>query len=98
MLLWVVPQVGWAACEGLCSFADLVSFAVGILGSVVPVMFGLVLVILIWKVADTWILNAADSQKRESGRQFVIAGILALVVMSSLWGIVALVKTALVGG
>jgi hypothetical protein len=38
-----------------------------------------------------FILGGADTEKRQTGRSFVMYGVLGFVVIISLWGIVAVV-------
>jgi hypothetical protein len=44
---------------------------------------------------DAWIINGGDSEKVEEGKQFVFVGIVALVVMSGIWGILNILQSSL---
>lgn len=77
------------------NFADLVDTFIGLISLLVPLVFALTLVVIIWKVIDAWILNAGEESKVEEGKNVVIVGIIALVVMSAIWGILAILQSSL---
>lgn len=58
---------------------------------IVPVLFAVAFLYFLWRVYDSFFLGADDEKKRESGRQFVLWGVIAFVVIISVWGLVALV-------
>ena len=75
------------------TFADFVDFLLSILASIVPLIFGLTLLVLIWKLVDAWIINAGDANKIAEGKYYAGIGILALTVMSAVWGIVYMLRS-----
>lgn len=77
------------------NFADLVDTFIGLISLLVPLVFALTLVVIIWKVIDAWILNAGEESKVEEGKNVVIVGIIALVVMSAIWGILSILQSSL---
>lgn len=62
-----------------------------ILGTLVPIIVGLALVVFLWGVLR-YVIAGADKEGKEQGRNFMIWGIIGLTVMVSIWGLVALVK------
>jgi len=56
--------------------------------SVVPLIFTLAIVLFIWGVIQ-YVINTEDEAKKKKGKSFMIWGIIALAVMTSVWGIVA---------
>jgi len=46
----------------------------------------------IWGVVQ-YLINAQEETKREKGKQFMIWGIIALTVMTCVWGLVSIVGT-----
>ena len=60
-----------------------------LLDSVVPLLMALAVVVFIYGVIQ-YMINANDSAKREEGRNFMIWGIVALFVITSIWGLVKL--------
>ncbi len=77
------------------SFAELVDLLIGILSLIVPLIFSLALLVIVWKLIDAWIINAGDVSKREAGKQYATWGILILVIMSSIWAILRILRSSL---
>jgi hypothetical protein len=64
-----------------------------ILVAIIPIIFALALMFFLWGVMK--FIRASDSTKKEEGRKFIIAGLIGLFVMTSLWGIISIVSTTL---
>lgn len=79
------------------TFATLVDAIIDIIGLFIPLIFGLTLLVIIWKVIDAWILSGGDETKVAEGKQTLLIGVLVLVVMSGLWGILELFRSSLLG-
>lgn len=79
------------------NFAELVDFFLGIIGLVIPLIFAITLLVIVWKLVDTWILNADNENKIEEGRQYALWGVLVLVVMSTIWAILRLLRNSIFG-
>lgn len=60
-------------------------------GSIIPLLFALTFLYFIWGVAE-FIRNADNQEKRKEGRKRMIWGIVALFVMVSVWGLVAILR------
>jgi len=61
-----------------------------ILGNyVIPVLFAIALVVFLWGVVQ-YITAGGDEEKRKSGKQTMIWGIVGLFVMVAVWGLVNL--------
>lgn len=71
----------------------------GIIGAintaVVPVIFAFAFAAFIWGVMKYFFINAGDEGKREEGRQFVLWGILGMVVLFSVWALVNMLLSTL---
>lgn len=78
--------------EKKLTFELLVNEVVGFINVLIPAIFALVFVYLMWRVIDSWVLHAGEDGKREEGKQYVIAAVIAFVVMVSAWGIIALIR------
>lgn len=63
----------------------------------VPLVFALAFLMFIWGVFQYFILGSDDEGKRETGRSFMLYGIIGFVVMVSIWGIVNILSTGLFG-
>ena len=65
-----------------------------IVGALIPVVFGLAVLAFFWGVAK-YVLQAGNPKVREQGRHLMIWGVIAIFIMSSIWGIVALLGSTL---
>lgn len=77
------------------TFSTLVGRLLEIVSIFVLVVFALALLVIIWKIISAWVLNAGDEGKREEGKKTVVFAFVVLVVMASVWGIVALLGNGL---
>lgn len=77
------------------NFAELVGGLLDILALVVPVIFAIAFLVIVWKVFDLWVINAGEPTKREEGKQFATRGVIVFVIMISIWGILALLKASI---
>ncbi|MBP6869017.1 MAG: hypothetical protein KBC16_02810 [Candidatus Pacebacteria bacterium] len=79
--------------------SELTSFVQSILdvidSVVIPVIFAVAFLVFIWGVYRYFIAGAAQEEKRDEGKKFVLWGIIGFVVMISVWGIVNLLVTTL---
>lgn len=70
------------------TFGKLISYATCILSkSIIPLILGFAMVLFIWGVVQ-YVINTDDETKKKKGKQFMIWGIVALAVMTSVWGLV----------
>lgn len=79
------------------TFSQLVGQFIGLLSLLIPLIFALSLLVIVWKIIDTWIINAGDTTKIKEGKQFVVVGVIALVIMSGIWGILRILRASLFG-
>ena len=61
----------------------------------VPTLIAVALITFLGGVYKYFILGAASDTERETGKQFVLWGIIGFVVIVSVWGLVAVVGTTL---
>jgi len=98
--LFMAPSVVFATHESLDSlfFGNIFGFGGSTLGSIlflaadiisfaISVVFALALLFFFWGVAK-YILSAGDEESVGTGRRFMVGGIVALLVMVSVWGLV----------
>jgi hypothetical protein len=70
------------------TFGKLIMYATCLLSkSIVPLLFGFAMVLFIWGVVQ-YVIGTDDEAKKKKGKMFMIWGIVALVVMTSVWGLV----------
>ena len=79
------------------NFAELVNVFLDILAAVVPLIFSVTLLVIIWKIFRLWIFSPADADKIAEGKQVALIGVIALVIMSGIWGILAILRSGLFG-
>ncbi|KKP87892.1 MAG: hypothetical protein UR91_C0033G0003 [Candidatus Nomurabacteria bacterium GW2011_GWC2_35_8] len=71
-------------------FQDVLCYVTKIINnSIIPLIFALALAMFVWGVVQ-FVLNSDEEVKKEKGRQFMLWGIIALTVMISVWGLVAI--------
>jgi len=63
-------------------------FLAGILKPIVPVLIGLAVVVFIYGVLT--VMFSEGGEKKESGKLYMMWGIIGIFVMVSVWGLVAL--------
>lgn len=79
------------------TFKGLVEAIISFINILIPVLFGLLFLYVMWKIVDAWIINAGNETKREEGKQMAVVAVVVFVVMISAWGIVALIKQSVFG-
>ncbi|MHB1770066.1 MAG: hypothetical protein ACYCPH_03255 [Minisyncoccota bacterium] len=82
------------------TFAQFVgSGTTGIIGAlniiVVPLIFALAFASFLWGVANYFFLHGGEDKSREEGKQFILWGILGMVVLFSVWGLVNMLLSTL---
>jgi hypothetical protein len=65
----------------------------GILKPIVPVLIGLAVVVFIYGIIT--VMFSEGGEKKESGKQYMMWGILGIFVMVSVWGLVYLLGNTL---
>ena len=76
------------------NFGELVGMFLSLIGLLIPVLFGLSLIVFLWGIIKAWILGGGDETSVTKGKQIALAGIIGLVVMAGVWGIVALIRSS----
>jgi len=79
------------------TFADLVNVIIGLINIIIPLLFAVLFLYLVWRVFENWVIKANDQNAREAGRQYAISAVIVFVVMISAWGIVSLLQTSIFG-
>ena len=78
-------------CTVGSTFGELLNYITCIIGkSVIPLIFAIATVMFLWGVVQ-YVIGADEEKERAKGKQFIIWGIIALVVMFSIWGLVSVV-------
>lgn len=77
------------------TFAELVSFFIGIINSLIVVIFGLAFIVMMWKIIDAWIIHADNDTKRDEGKAVALTSVIVMVIMASIWGILSFLKASI---
>jgi hypothetical protein len=76
------------------TFASLVKNLVSIINTgVVPIIFGIAFVSFLWGVVQFFFIGGDEAEGQKKGREFVLWGLIAMVVLFSTWGLVNLLLT-----
>ena len=69
---------------------------IGVLNTVVvPIIFTLAFAAFIWGIVNYFFFHGGDETKREEGKEFILWGIIGIVVLFSVWGFVNLMLSTL---
>lgn len=79
------------------TFAGLVDKVIGIINIIIPLLFSVLFLYLVWRVFESWVLHAGDENARVAGRQYATTAVIVFVLMISAWGIVRLLQSSLFG-
>jgi len=88
---FLLPALAFAqsANTQVDSVQGLGAYVVSLINNVaVPLVFALAFIVFIWGVFTYFILGAADGEKRDTGKSFMLYGIIGFFVMISVWGLV----------
>lgn len=78
------------------SLQDLIGRFQEIINGLVPLAMSLAVLAFIWGLA-VYIYNADVPAKRKEGYMFMVYGIIALFVMTAMWGLVAVLNSTIFG-
>ncbi|MEK9185901.1 MAG: hypothetical protein AAB863_03945 [Patescibacteria group bacterium] len=74
----------------------LIDSSYGIITSIlIPAAFGLCLLYFFWGVAKYIGVSAGSEEAAKEGKRVMVWGVVALFVVSSIWGIIAFIRTEL---
>jgi hypothetical protein len=66
----------------------------GMLNSLIPLIFGLALIYFFWGTAQ-FVLHSGEQKARDEGKQKMLWGIIAIFVFVSIWGILGFIGNTL---
>ncbi len=91
--LFVVPGFAFAQFGEINDFIDDVSSFIN--GTLIPLVFGVALLVFIYGMFQYFILGGGDEDSRDKGRKLMLWSIVGFVVMVSIFGIVNLIAGGL---
>ncbi|HET8574873.1 MAG TPA: hypothetical protein VFM02_01725 [Candidatus Paceibacterota bacterium] len=77
-------------------FTGLVDNLLGMIGAVIPLLIALSVVAFFWGIAK-YLFSAGDPKARTEGGKYMLYGIIAIFVMISIWGLVAIIQYSVFG-
>jgi hypothetical protein len=98
--LYLAPALAFAQTtivaggNTLTNIEDLIRSVGRLVNLLLPLIVGIALLLFFWGLAR-FILSAGDEEARASGRNLMIWGVIAFVVMLSIWALVNFVQGAL---
>lgn len=82
----LLPATAMAATDPQGNVSGFLSLLEMIVGRLIPILVAFALIAFIWGLIN--FLLSADEEKRKSGKQIMLWGIIALFAIVSIWGIV----------
>lgn len=80
-------------------FGEITQFVTKISGFInnilIPLVFGIALLVFLWGIFKYFILGGGDEGKREEGKQLMLYAVIGFVVMVSIFGIVNMIANGL---
>ena len=93
----LTPMVAPAQVTTPTTFNGFVDQILGIINLIIPAIFSVVFLFLVWKIFDAWVLNGGDEQKREEGKKYATVAVFVVVLMVIAWGVVAMLRQSIFG-
>ena len=90
--VFAMPFLAFAQVTDVTSLINLVG---GLLNQIVPLIFALAFVYLIWNIVKYIEAGQGDPKTRDIARDAIIFALVLLFVMSSVWGLVGIIKNTL---
>ena len=91
-VLWALPLI--VAAQTAQNLVGLIRLAGDILNMLIPVLIALALVVFFWGLVK-YIWGASGGDEKAEATKIMIAGLLSLFVMVSVWGIIRLAQNTL---
>ncbi len=96
LLLWIfLPSLSFAQTPG--NLAEFLNILMDIIGTIIPIIFALIVLTISWGVVKAWIMGDASSDVVDKGKKLVFVGVIVLAIMVSIWGIVRMLSTSFFG-
>lgn len=86
--VFLVPGIASAAVA--TDFQSLVDFIIGLIQLIVPLLIAIALVVFFWGIIK-YLFAAGSEERKTSGRETMLWGIIALFLMVAVWGILKLI-------
>ena len=91
--LLITPFVVFAQADNIDQF---ISTLTDIVALIIPVVVALAFLYFLWGLSK-FILHADDESERAKGKSIMVWGIVALFVIVTVWGIIAVLQSTFIG-
>ena len=88
------PSSGGVNQQWAIYYRDTIVWAVNWV--LVPILMAIAFIVFLWGVYKYFIQGAANEEDRKTGRQFVLWGVIGFVIITSIWGLVNIVKSTVI--
>ncbi len=83
---FALPFLAFAQVENVTAAGRII---IDVINNVaVPIVFAFAFIIFIWGIFQYFIRGGHDEEKRESGKQLMLWGLIGFFVMVSVWGLI----------
>ncbi len=79
----------------MTNFKDVVEVLIGLIALLVPLVFALTFIVIVWGVINGWIINVGDEGAIKKGKDIAVAGVIGLVFMFGIWGILSILQSSI---
>ncbi|MES2623150.1 MAG: hypothetical protein V4576_01950 [Patescibacteria group bacterium] len=94
LTILVTPAVTFAQSAPITRSVDgFLNYIIYLAGRALPLLILAAVVLLLYGIVVNFFFQSSDD-KRKEGKNFIIAGIVALFVMVSVWGLVNILRTS----
>ena len=80
---------GVACANTICGIADTILYIIN--NVLVPLIFAIAFIVFLYGIAKAYIFSHGDPEEVSKGHKLVLWGIIAFVIMISIWGLVNVV-------
>jgi uncharacterized membrane protein YidH (DUF202 family) len=87
----LLPLMAFAQQPETSYLQNLIAQLQGVIVNLVPLLVGIAVVVFIWGVIR-YVTAGESEEKRANGRNLMIYGIIAIFVIVSIWGLVAILQ------
>lgn len=89
---FLLPVLALAQTPDESQVLGILAIVKKIVNAIIPIVISLAVIYFIWGVVQY--VTAGDEEKRKTGRDHMIYGVIGLFVIVSIWGLVGLLGTA----
>lgn len=82
-------SIGNACVSTICNVANTILYIIN--GVLVPVLFAIAFIVFLYGIARAYIFSYGEPEKVSEGHKLILWGLVAFVVMISVWGLVNVV-------